>query len=138
MATKTENQKPGFGRIARQGAIAGIGATVVNAILFFIGSALSAFPADALTPMGAPVDIFAILGISVAATVAAIIAYFVLNRFLTRQRANQIFIVLAVLVLVGMAFNPLGIANAPMLQIILLEVMHVILGGALVYYLVKA
>ena len=115
-----------------------MGATVVNTILFFIGSALGAFPPDALTPMGAPVDIIAILGISVASTVAAIVVYFLLLRFLSRERVNQVFVILAVLVLVGMAFNPLGITNAPMLQIVLLEVMHVVLGGALVYYLVKA
>jgi len=88
--------------------------------------------------MGAPVDIIAILGISVASTVAAIVVYFLLLRFLSRERVNQVFVILAVLVLVGMAFNPLGITNAPMLQIVLLEVMHVVLGGALVYYLVKA
>ena len=138
MTAKMEGQKPGFGQIARQGLIVGVGAIVVNAILFFIGSALIAFPADALTSMGTPVDITAILGISVVATVAAIVGYFVLSRFLSRQRAKQVFVILAVLVLVGMAFNPLGIANAPVLQIVLLEVMHVVLGGALIYFLVKA
>ena len=138
MAAITETQKPRFGRIARQGLIAGVGAIVVNAILFFISSAQGAFPADVLTPMGAPVNITAILGISVAATVAAIIGYFVLIRFLSLERAKQVFVILAVLVLVGMAFNPLSIANVPTLQIVLLEVMHLVPGGALVYYLLKA
>lgn len=138
MAAKMEGQKPGFGQIARQGAIGGIGATVVNAILFFIGSALDAFPPDALTPMGAPVDIMAIVGFSVVSTIAAIVVYFLLHRFLSVERARQFFLILAVLILVGMAFNPLGITNAPTLQIVLLEVMHLTLGGGLIYYLRKA
>lgn len=74
MAAKTEVQKPGFGRIARQGIIGGVGATVINVILYFIGSAMGAFPADALTPMGVPVGIPTILMMSVASTIAAIIA----------------------------------------------------------------
>ena len=138
MVAKTEIQKLGFGRIARQGVIAGVGAIVVNAILFFIGSAMGAFPADALTPMGVPVDIMAVVGFSVVSTIAAIVLCFLLHRFLSVERAKQVFLILAMLVLVGMAFNPLGIANAPILQIVLLEVMHLVLGGALVYNLLKA
>jgi len=138
MSATIEGQKPGFGSIARQGAQGGILATVINAILFTVGSALGAFPPEALTPMGPPVDITAILGISVAATVAAIVGYFVLTRIASLQRANQILVILAVLVLVGMAFNPLGIVNAPVLQIVLLEVMHIVLGGGLVYFLLKS
>lgn len=138
MVAKIENQKPEFGRIARQGAIGGGIGIVVNAILFFIGSAMGAFPADALTPMGAPVDIMAVVGFSVVSTIAAIVIYFLLHRFLSVERARQVFLILAVLVLVGMAFNPLGITNVPILQIVLLEVMHLVLGGGLVYYLLKA
>lgn len=138
MVAKVEGQKPGFGQIARQGAIGGGIALVVNAILFFIGSALGAFPADALTPMGVPVDIIAVVAASIVPTIAAIIGYFVLVRFLSLARAKQVFMILAVLVLLGMVYNPFGITNVPMLQIVLLEVMHLVLGGALVYYLLKA
>lgn len=138
MTVNTAVQAPGFGAIARQGAIAGVIGLVINLILFFIGGALGAFPPDALTPMGVPVDAVAVIGASVVSTVAAIVGYFVFTRFLSLQRAKQTFVVLAVLVLVGMAFNPLGITNAPALQIVLLEIMHLVLGGALIYYLLRA
>ncbi|RLT43573.1 MAG: hypothetical protein DWI57_04190 [Chloroflexi bacterium] len=138
MVTKVKVQKPAIPSIVRQGAIAAGIAIVVNALLYFIGAALGAFPADALTPMGVPVDVTAILGISVVATVAAIIGYFVLTRLLSVARAQQIFTIVAVLVLLGMATTPFGITNAPMMQIVLLEVMHLVMGGALIYFLVKA
>ena len=82
MVTKVKVQKPAIPSIVCQGAIAAGIAIVVNALLYFIGAALGAFPADALTPMGVPVDVTAILSISVVATVAAIIGYFVLTRLL--------------------------------------------------------
>ncbi|RLT38641.1 MAG: hypothetical protein DWI57_11650, partial [Chloroflexi bacterium] len=109
------------------------------AILFFIGSVLGAFPDNVLVPQtGAPVSITDILIISIMSTVGAIVGYFVLSRIFSVARAKQIFTILAVLVLLGMATTPFSIPDVPMLQIVLLEVMHVVLGGALVYYLVKA
>ncbi len=138
MGFKMESQKPGFGSIARQGAIAGVVGVVVNAVLYFVGAAMDAFPPDALTPMGVPVDIAAIGGISVMSTLAAIVGYFVLTRFLIPARARQIFTILALLVVLAMAATPFGITNVPMTQIVLLEVMHIVLGGALVYFIVKA
>jgi len=134
----TEVQKPGIASIARQGAMAGVVGLVVNAVLYFVGAAVDAFPPDALTPMGVPVDIGAIAGISVVSTVAAIVGYFVLTRFLSPARARQIFTILALLVLLAMAATPFGITNVPVMQIVLLEIMHVVLGGALVYFLLKA
>lgn len=138
MGFKMESQKPGFGSIVRQGAIAGVVALVVNAALYFAGAAMNAFPPDALTPMGVPVDIAAIASMSVMSTLAAIVGYFVLTRFLSPARARQIFLILALLVVLAMAATPFGITNVPTMQIVLLEVMHIVLGGALAYFIVKA
>lgn len=138
MVAKTETQKPGFGQIARQGAIGGGIGIVINTILFFIGSALGAFPPDALTPMGMALNITIILAASVVAPVAAIIVYFVLTRVLSTDRAKQIFVILAVLILLVMGSGPFGITNVPAFQIVLLEAMHLVSGGTLVYLLMKA
>lgn len=138
MAVKTDIQKPAIGSIARQGILGAVIALAINAVLYFTGAAAGGFPPEALTPIGVPVDIIAIANISVMATVAAIVGYFVLTRLLSRQRAQQIFVGLAVLVLLGMGTTPFTIANAPVLQIVLLEVMHLVLGGALVYFLLRA
>lgn len=138
MAAKTQTQKPGFASIARQGVLGAVIALVINAVLYFVGAAAGGFPPEALTQMGVPVDIIAIANISVMATVAAIVGYFVLTRLLSLQRAQQIFVGLAVLILLGMGMTPFTIASAPVLQIVLLEVMHLVLGGALVYFLVRS
>ncbi|MBX2998040.1 MAG: hypothetical protein KF893_05970 [Caldilineaceae bacterium] len=137
MAARVGVQKPGLVSIARQGALGAVIGLVINLLLYFVGAAVGAFPPDALTPMGVPVDITSIVSISLVSTVAAIGVYFVLTRLFNIARARQVFIVLAILVLVGMATTPFGITNIPTLQIILLEVMHIVLGGALVYFLIK-
>ena len=88
--------------------------------------------------MGVPVDSVAIVLFSVFSTVAAIVVYFLLHRFLDVARASQVFLILAVVILLVMAYNPFTIPDVPAMQIVLLEVMHLVLGGALVFFLRKA
>ena len=110
-----------------------------NAYMFgVIGAAAGAFPPDALTPMGVPVDVTAVIAASLMGSIVGTIGYFILTRVLTLKLARQIFIGGMVLALIGMFFGPFGIPNAPVLQIILLEIMHFVVGGALWYFLAKS
>ena len=137
-AQSVENSKPSVGGIFKNGAIAAAIALVVNVVLYWIGGTLDAWPPEALTGMGAPVTLSAVIVMSVMASVVATIVYLVMTRILSRERANRWFTILAVVVLVGMFFSPFSITNAPTIQIVLLEIMHVVLGGALIYFLPRS
>ena len=137
MAQAVKNPKPTLAGVAKAGGTAAAVAIAANAVLYLIGSAVGAFPPDALTPMGVPVDVTAVIGASVMGSLAGTIGYFILTRVLALKLARQVFTGGVVLALIGMFFTPFGIPNAPVLQIILLEIMHVVVGGALWYFLAK-
>lgn len=117
--------KPGLGVVARRGLTATVIAAVVNIVLFLIGS-LFTFPADAITPMGVPVDVTAVAAITTMAGVLATVGYFVLTRVMALKTANRVMLILTILALIGMAFNPFSIANVPAVQIVVLEIMHLV------------
>lgn len=52
MTTVSTQTKPSIGTIWRNGLIAVAVATVIHAVLFFIGSAMGGFPTSVLTSMG--------------------------------------------------------------------------------------
>lgn len=138
MAQAVANLKPSVGQVAKAGGTAVAVAIAVNVVLYLIGAAAGAFPPDALTPMGVPVDVTAVIAASLMGSLVGTIGYFILTRVLTLKLARQIFIGGMVLALIGMFFGPFGIPNAPVLQIILLEIMHFVVGGALWYFLAKS
>jgi hypothetical protein len=135
--TTTFEQRPTLGRIWRNGLLAALSAVVINLVLYAIGVALGAFPPEALTPAGQPVSAVPVIVATVVGSIAGIIGYSILTRFINRPRVDYIFIGLAVLVLIGMVFTPFGIQNVPVAQIVILEIMHLVVGGALIYWLTQ-
>lgn len=138
MTTATLNTKPSIGGILKNGAIAGGAAVVINAVLYFVSAALGWFPADVLSPMGVPITVGPVVGMTVFGAVAGTIGYLVLSRFLAKAQANRWFTILAIVVLVLMVATPFGLAGAPVMQIVMLEIMHLVIGGALIYFLPKS
>ncbi|MEZ4717812.1 MAG: DUF6069 family protein [Caldilineaceae bacterium] len=138
MSVETLQTKPSLSGILKNGAIAGGAAVVVNAVLYLVSNALGWFPADVLSPMGTPITLAPVIGMTVFGAVAGTVGYLVLSRFLSRAQANRWFTILAVLVLVLMTTTPLGLSGAPLMQIVMLEVMHLVIGIALIYYLPKS
>jgi hypothetical protein len=137
MSAVSNSAKVSLSQIWQSGAIALIAAVVVNALLFLVGSALGVFPPTALTPMGVPVTIGAVILMSVLGTLVGVIGYTVLSRFLIPANTNRWFTILAIIVIVAMLFSPFGIQNAPLAQIVILELMHLVVAGALVYFLTR-
>jgi hypothetical protein len=135
MTTATTVTKPSIGAIWRNGLIAAAVAAVINAVLYFIGSAMGAFPTSVLTPMGTPITIVPVVLVTVVGILAGTVAYTILN-WLTKN-PNRWFTILAVVVLIAMAFNPFTLPGAPMLMIVFLEVMHLVAGGAAIYFLTR-
>ncbi len=132
------NTKPSIGGIIKNGAIAGVIAVVVNAILYVGAAALGWFPETVLTPAGVPITLAPVVSLTVGAAIAGTVGYLILSRFLSRPKANLWFTILAVIVLVVMAVTPLQLPGAPIGQIVTLEIMHLVAGLPLIYFLPRS
>lgn len=130
--------KPSVGGILKNGALAGGVAIILNAILYFIGVPLGAFPQEILTPMGVPLTLGPVAGMTLFGAIGGTVAYLVLTRFLAKPLADRIFLILAVAVLIFMAFSPLNLPGAPMMQVIFLEIMHLVAGIPLMIQLPRS
>lgn len=126
MTVVPADPKPAAAGIIRRGAIATIIAVVVNSLLFLIGS-LFTFPPEAITPMGGPIELPIVAVLTLGAGIFATIGYLVLTRIMGLTTAHRVTIMVTILVLLGMAVNPfVSIQNAPMSQILILEIMHLV------------
>jgi len=119
----------------RQGLTAAAIAAVINTVLYVAGSALGGFRADVITPMGTPITLAAVILASIAPLLVGTLVYTLLYRWTTNP--NRWFTILAILVLLAFVPGPLTLPNAPLLMIVLLEVMHLVAGGALLYLLTR-
>ncbi len=129
--------KPSIGTIWKAGILGAVVAAAVNALLYFIGRPLGAFPSDVLTPMGLPIELPAVIMLSVVGVLAGTLVYTLLTRFLSTARANRWFVIIAIIVLIAMAASPFSLPGAPMSQIIVLEIMHLVAGVAAIYFLTR-
>ncbi|MCX6046205.1 MAG: DUF6069 family protein [Chloroflexi bacterium] len=128
--------KPTIGVIWRNGIMAAVIAAVVNGILFLIGSAAGAFPSSVITPMGVPITIGAVVLMSAVGVLVGTLVYTIFSRF--SARSGRWFTIVAVIVLLLMAYSPFSLAGAPTLMILFLEIMHLVAGGAAIYFLTRA
>lgn len=132
-AAVTQAAKPTLGTIWRNGLMAIVVAAVVNAVLYFIGAALGWFPETVISPAGIPITVVPVVVSTVLGLVVATIVYSILNRF--TGNPNRWFTIIAVVVLVVSAASPFGLSGAPVMMIVMLEVMHLVAGIAAIYFL---
>jgi len=123
--SETQQSNPALAVVWRTGIVAAVVATVINAILFLVGS-LFTFPDDAITPMGEPISLALVVIVTFIGGIVATIGYTALTRFLPVKVANRVMWVGAIIVLLGMGLQPFGIENVPVAQIIILEIMHLV------------
>lgn len=128
--------KPSIGTMIRAGATGTVIAAILNLILYFISTALGALPA--MASMGQPITLVPVLTFTIGAGIAATILYLILTRFLEHGRANTVFVTIASLVLIGMAFTPItSVIDPTAITVLLLEIMHLAAGLPLMYTLTK-
>ncbi len=109
--------------------LAGLVAAAINAVLFYIGTATGAIPADLIIPnAGQPLTIGPVIIASVVPVIVAGLLLALLNRF--TKRPLRIFNVIAVVLLVLSFTSPFSIPNVPVGMIIILNLMHVVVAGA--------
>ena len=134
--TTTLATKPAIGSIVRAGAIGIVIAAVINALLYFISTAIGALPA--MASMGQPITLLPVLTFTIGGGLAATIGYLILTRFLAHGRANTVFVIIASLVLIGMAFGPItSVVEPTVIAVLILEIMHLAAGLPLMYTLTK-
>lgn len=129
--------KPAISTIWRNGIIAAVVAAVLNAILYQVGVATGNMPTDFITPVGYPLTIAPMVIMSIVPLLVGTLAYTILTRFVKNPLANRIFVGVAILLLILFAFSPLQLVNPPLSMVIILEIAHVIAGGALIYALTR-
>lgn len=112
----------------------------VNAVLFLVGDALGALPPDAMAPgpegRTRPVTLGPVVILSAAGPAVGFAIYAILRRF--TDRAWMVFVWIAVAVLLIMAVPPFQVENAPVAQVVILEIMHLVTAGATLGMLARA
>lgn len=135
MTTTASQALPSTRTIWRNGLLAAVVAAGINALLYFAGAALGGFPPDVLTRMGTPVTVAPVVFMSVVLILLGTGVYVLLCRFVANPK--RWFTILAVAILVVMAYSPFTLPDAPLLMIVLLEIMHLVAGGAAIYFLTR-
>jgi hypothetical protein len=137
MTTQAQKQTVGMGKFVLAGLTGGILAAVVNLILYTLGQVLNGSPMMVAPPGQAgemPLPFFMVTILSVVPGIIAGLLYGVLARFTTRPK--PIFFVMAAIVFVLFFIQAL-IAGQGITTIIVLEVMHVVVAGFVIWRILK-
>ena len=111
------------------GSLAGVVAAVINAALFFVGSYTGAIPSNLIIPnAGQPLTIVPVLVSSFLPAVVAGLLLALLNRF--TKRPLRIFTIIALAILAFSFISPFSIPGVPIAMIVILELMHMVVVGA--------
>lgn len=137
MASSSSTARPSSANIWKAGVLGAVAAAVVNAVLYFLGRGIGSFPDTALNPMGRPVDLLAVTLLSVLGVLAGTAVYWFLANRMERARANRLFTIMAIVVLVAMIPSPFFVQGAPVSQVVIMEIMHVVAGVAAIYFLTR-
>ena len=108
-----------------------LAATLANALVYLVASAIGAIPSDFVIPgPGTPLTLGMVLGTTVVPALLAAMVFALLGRFTRRPVRN--FVVLAALLLVLSFVTPLTVPGAPLSMVLALEVMHVVAAVVIV------
>jgi hypothetical protein len=131
------NSKINFKNAILAGLYAGIAAAVLNAVLYFIGRGAGIFTDQLEVQPGQPLTVIPVLISSILPSIIAAIVFFLLDKF--TSKGMLIFTIISVVLLLLSFMNPfVGIPGITMASGVLLNVMHVTVVVALLYFLKKA
>lgn len=112
-------------------------ATTVNAILFFIFKAAGIIVDTVFIQPNQPMTIVAIIISSIVPTLIATLVFFLLEKY--TKNGFKIFRIIALVLMVLSFMNPfMGIQGVTVSYAIVLNVMHVVVVGALLYFIGKS
>ncbi len=139
MAARTTYAPVSYRRLPlwKAGLIAAAAAAVVNIAIYYAGLPAGAFPRDVLVPnANQPFTIFPILTASLIGVTMGLLLFALIRRF--SRKPLRIFIPLAVVVGLLSFYLPFTIPGAPLLMVLLLNLMHVVAAAATLWAAAKA
>ena len=132
----TQQQSIQWSSYGLNAVMALVAASVANAIVYFIASALGAIPETVLVgPTSQPITLLPVVSATMMGAVAGIVVYAGLLRF--TQQPKRIFRIMAAVVLL-VAIAPTLTLGAPATMVIALNVMHVVAGVIIVVLLTRS
>ena len=123
-ANRVQGEHVAFKRLLWATPLAAVAATVGNAVLYFIASALGAMPQDFVVQDSGPITVTPVVLSSLIGTAGAAVV-FAIVALLSRWPIRTFRIVAAVVLVLSFA-TPLTIPGAPLSMILTLELMHVV------------
>jgi len=127
-----------FGKIAVAG-LRGIGiAVVVNIILYYLFSSMGVLSSEVLVPQAGnqPITIVPVIFSSIVPLIIATGVFMLLVRY--TKNPVRIFGIICLVILVLSFFNPFTIPNVPLGMALVLNVMHVVVAGAIYWSLSRS
>lgn len=127
-------EKLSFNTIFMNGLKAGIVSIVINAILFYVFHAAGVLTDDIMIQPGQPLTVVPILISSLVPSLIGACVYFLFEKFSKNGWRN--FRILALVLFVITLANPfMGIPGVTMGYATVLDLMHVVVAGSLMYFL---
>lgn len=128
--------KPTVSQIARATGLAILTAVIVNVVIYFIAAAIGWLPAEGVQ---GDVTLIPVVLASVVPVVVGAAIYYGLTRFLAYTRANNIFVIIASVVLLLMVASPLtGLVDPTFSSVFVLQIMHLVVGLPAMYFLTNS
>ena len=119
------------------GLYAAITAALINAILFFTFHALGVFTDNIEIQPGQALSILPVLISSIMPSVIGSLVFFIIEKF--SNNGYKIFSVLSLVLVIISFMNPfVMIPEVTLMYGIILNVMHVVVGGTLLYFIKRA
>lgn len=129
----TQNTKTSFGNIMKFTGFAIASSIIINVILFYVGKAAGAFPETVLIPnQNAPLTIIPVILSSILPSIIAGLVMGLINKFSSKPK--KIFNIVATILLILSFGNPFMIPEVPMAMVVVLNLMHVVVAGNLMYF----
>jgi hypothetical protein len=129
--------KLNFTQIIKAGLLAAITAAIINALLFFIFQAVGVFTDDIEIQPGQALSVLPVLISSIMPSIVGALVFFLIEKF--SQNGYKIFGIVSIVLLILSFLNPfLMIPNVTVMYGIILNIMHVVVAGALLYFIKKA
>jgi hypothetical protein len=132
--TSVMREKLTFKSIFSAGFKAGVVSIVINAILFYVFHAAGVFTDDIMIQPGQPLTIVPVVISSLMPSLIGACIYFLFDKYSNNGWRN--FRILALVLFVVTLANPfMGIPGVTVGFATVLDVMHVVVAGSLVYFL---
>lgn len=131
------NNKVSFQQAIKAGALSAATAALINSILFFIFREAGILPDTVFVQPGQPLTVMSVIISSSIPLLLASIVFFLLEKY-TGNGFKLFAAVSLVLGAISLISPFMALQNAPFSYALVLDVMHIVAVGALLYFISKA